>query len=589
MPISQDYEEEFFLSSMAATPTPLGENDFNQESIINSKIASMKNANNQEPISNSEKGGEGKKNIWKMMQKLDKIKTGEIQSSGFDSGIVDDNNERKIDTKKSSKFVPIKEEKENTKQENNINNDNDKQNNDKDGQNQPIVGVLRNNNENKEEEEKEDDSKMNIIKKDEGLGLGMKKKTRTTKVQFKEKDIRYYSPGQGVNEVSQHPGFIEGMSESFNTKNNYNNNNDDNLSNNKKLKNYISDSMLDRNRGLTEYNKYTQGDFDTIRALNKKESDNEINKKNLKMNIGSSYKSEPMTKEEIEKKILNMIHSNLLTQVILNIAIIIFALIFILSFVYNLLLNSKLEKARNFTYYYFQKSSVMNEIILNYQLHLIKNIHDENAQDENKKMKLLDLVENYKTNSEKIISFTNENNVNSILKDTSTLISITAGKSFCTNFTKFYLGYFPDKKLNQVNLEEECLSLGEKININGYTDAESYSFTTLSVFIEDWKNIYNFNHKMDKESIKNKLKERKFINIIEEVIFMSSKFSDVLTICLFDDFNSIFKNIKLLEAVFGVSTIVLEITFFVISLLLIIYPIRLIDIIINWFSKRYNK
>ena len=94
---------------------------------------------------------------------------------------------------------------------------------------------------------------------------------------------------------------------------------------------------------------------------------------------------------------------------------------------------------------------------------------------------------------------------------------------------------------------------------------------------------------MDKESIKKKLNEKKLINIIEEIIFMTSKFSDVLTICLFNDFNEIFMNIKLLEAIFGGISIFLEIGFFIISLLLIIYPIRSIDIIINWFSKRYNK
>ena len=94
---------------------------------------------------------------------------------------------------------------------------------------------------------------------------------------------------------------------------------------------------------------------------------------------------------------------------------------------------------------------------------------------------------------------------------------------------------------------------------------------------------------MDKEKIKSKLNEQKLINIIEEIIFTTSKFSDVLTICLFNDFNKIFMNIKLLEAIFGGISIVLEIAFFIISLLLIIYPIRSIDIIINWFSKRYNK
>ena len=580
LPIIQNYEEDIIIPSMLETPTPIGDTD--------SKISPSK-VNNQESM-NSEKMGEGKKNIWKMMQKLDKIKTGEIQSSVFDSAL-EDIIENKININNvPSKFNKdqIKEENNNNDEGNNINND--KEDNDKE---QPIIGVLRNNNENKDEEEKEDDSKMNIIKKEEGLGLGLKKKNRVTRVQFKEKDIRYYSPGQGVNEDAKNAGFTEEMKDvSHSVNNNYNN---INISNKKNYKNYYTNAISEKNQRISEINKYNPEDQDTIRALKKKDSDDNLDSnkkgKHLKMNLGRTFKKEMMSKEEIEQKIINMIHSNLFAKVILNSAILIFSLIFIISFVYNCLLNTKLEKARNFTYYYFQKTSVMNEIILNYQLHLIKNIHDENVKDENKKyqkLKLLDLIDNYKRNSEKIISFTNENNVNSILKETSTLIGLTTGKSFCQNFANFYLGYFPEKKINSSYLENECLTVGEKININGYTDAESYSFTTLSVFIEDWKNIYNYNHEMNKESIKSQLNEKKFINIIEETIFTSSKFSDVLTICLFNDFNRIFKNIKLLEGLFGAISIILEIAFFVVSLLLIVYPIRSIDIIINWFSKRYN-
>ena len=159
---------------------------------------------------------------------------------------------------------------------------------------QPIIGVLRNNNDNKDEEDKEDDSKMNIIKKEEGLGLGLKKKNRITKVQFKEKDIRYYSPGQGVNEASHNPGFKEGMNESFNE--NGNNYKKDNISNKNKIKSYFSDSMLEKNKSISEYNKYSQGDFDTIRNLNKKDPDNNEEGNNLKMNISRSFKNEKMSK-----------------------------------------------------------------------------------------------------------------------------------------------------------------------------------------------------------------------------------------------------------------------------------------------------
>ena len=192
-----------------------------------------------------------------------------------------------------------------------------------------------------------DDSKMNIIKKEESLGLGLKKKNRITKVQFKEKDIRYYSPGQGVNEDSNHARFTQGMNDVSGINNNNNNNDiNDNIdtSNKKNYKNYFSNSMSEKNKRITENNKYIPGDQDTIRAL-KKDSDDNLDSKNkgksLTMNLGRSYKKEMMSKEEIEKKIINMIHSNLLAKIILNASAFIFSLVFIISFIYNCILNYK--------------------------------------------------------------------------------------------------------------------------------------------------------------------------------------------------------------------------------------------------------
>ena len=72
------------------------------------------------------------------------------------------------------------------------------------------------------------------------------------------------------------------------------------------------------------------------------------------------------------------------------------------------------------------------------------------------------------------------------------------------------------------------------------------------------------------------------------MVFTSSKFADVLTLCLFNDFNDIFSKIKTYEILFGLICIILEILFFVASILVIIYPIRSVDLIINWFSKKYG-
>ena len=545
LPNIDNYNDEIFSPSLLGlTPTPTGDNNYFTSKMDNSGISN-----------NPERGNERKKNIIKMMQKLEKIKTGENSHSGTDS-IRINNNQNEIESPKS-KFTTT--EKNIERIINGENNNEDK-----------IIGVLKkNNNENKEEDEKEDDSKINIIKKDEGLGLDNKKNKKNKKtlnVQFKDND----QPNNTIEINDPH--------------------NSNNMNYNNKLQHLITNSNMDVNTNTNSNNNFIPGDQDTIRPLNQKEINNK-NNNYLKTNIGNKYKNE-ISKEEIEKKIVNMIHSNLNAKILLNIGLVFFMAIYITSFAIYCLLDSNLEKARNFTFYYFQKTSLMNEIILNYQLHLIKNIHDEEIKitndNNNKEIELENLISKYKENSDQIIDFRNKNNINSILKETSDLINIMSGKQFCENFAKFYLKYFPNKNKKENDLKEECLTVGEKININGYTDAESYSFTTISVSIEDLKNIYNFNHKINKEGIKEKLNEEKFINVIEEMVFTSSKFADVLTLCLFNDFNDIFSKIKTYEILFGLICIILEILFFVASILVIIYPIRSIDLIINWFSKKYG-
>ena len=518
--IDNFYNDMFPPLLMGSTPTPTGDNTFSNMSKMESS-----NLNNQNILMSPGRGSERKKNIIKMMQKLDKIKTGENSPSRSDSLKIKDkeNNPSEKGSPKPSKFKTEKKEEE--------------KNNFESNKEEKVKGLLKkSNNEDKDEAGIEDDSKLNIINKDEGFGLNQKSKKKVTGVKFKE-------------------NLEENKSSEINDSFNYNN-----FNYNNKFQTMNSNTNLNGN--------YTPGEADTISALNQKEINNKYNT-HMRLSIFNKYNiNESLSKEELEKKIVNMTHS-----------------------IYCLY-DSNLEKARNFTFYYFQRTSIMNEIILNYQLHLIKNIHDEeilkNGDNNKKEIVLETLIQNYETNSDKLIDFNNRNNINSILKETSNLINILSGKSFCENFAGFYLRYFTDKNIKENELKDECLIVGEKINTNGYTDAESYSFTTVSVYIEDWKNFYSFDNRISQEYIKGKLNEQKYINTIEEMMFISSKFTDVLHLCLFNDYDNIFDKIKTLQIIFGLVCIILEILFFVASILVIIYPIRSIDIIINWFSKKYG-
>ena len=90
MPKIENYYDEMF-PPLDKTPTPTGDNNF--YSMLNSGLG------NQSSLLSPERGSERKKNIIKMMQKLDKLKTGENSPSNKDNTI------NESESPKHSKFT----------------------------------------------------------------------------------------------------------------------------------------------------------------------------------------------------------------------------------------------------------------------------------------------------------------------------------------------------------------------------------------------------------------------------------------------------------------------------------------------------
>ena len=536
------------------------------------------------------------------------------------------------------------------KNKQNNNNINSNSNNDKD--NSEIKPVLRGKEGNirmKEEikiksnegneislNEKIEDSKINILKNDEGIGLIQptgQKKNRVTKVQFKEKNVRYYSPGQNVNET---------VDENF--KNSQNKNIDDsengkdlteyktslNNPNNKKKVKYNSDkgrgpSSISlamsgigkiNNRPLLNEIKSNNNSIKNItpsqmnssnvskknlissdknltpigKEIKEKSSYNDINKFQLidqgkavtvKKSLKTDQKNINAKEEIIEYKIDNIIHNNFQVKVILHITLGIFIILYVISLIMNFIFNKNIENAKLYTVLLYNKTTLLMGNILNYQFHVIRDYHDQ--EDDEHNIKLEDGIMKYEENRRLLTHFETEKNP-SILEQTYEFEKNLRDNNFCDYFSQRYYNEFKENNIDKER--EECLIVGEQMNINGLANAESYVLSTLIVLIEDWNNLYKAKKDLTEDEVVEHLKFDKFYAITLEMVYTFRKYTRLLNVFIMDDIGKIFNKITFVENIFGLCGIILNIVFLVLSLLFIIYPIKSVELLISWVSHK---
>ena len=388
--------------------------------------------------------------------------------------------------------------------------------------------------------EKNEDSKMNILKNDEGIGLipQTQKKTRVTKVQFKEKknvnetvDENFKNQNKDIDDSS-----IENTKDLTEYKTSLNNNNNKKkmkfnpekvqssislaLSgigkmNNRPLLNEIKSSNnslknivnIQKNSNNFSPKKNPIVSDKNITPIGKDEKDNSYNDINkfqlidqgkavtIKKTIKPDKNNINAKEEIIEYKIDNIIHNNLQVKLILHITLGIIILLYVISLSMNFIFNKNIQNAKLYTLLLYNKTTLLMSNILNYQFHIIRDYHDQEGE---KIDKLVDGIIKYEENKKLLTNFETDKNP-SILESTYKFEMNLRDNNFCSYFSKIYNDEF--KEINEEIEKNECLSVGEQMNINGLSNAESYILSTLIVLIEDWDNLYKANKNLSKYDI----------------------------------------------------------------------------------------
>ena len=455
----------------------------------------------------------------------------------------------------------------------------------------------------------DEDSKIPMMKgNEEGIGL-IKKTTRTTKVQFKEKNVRYYSPGQNVNEAVEVNNGMKASkitkesSKDINSIINSGINNDMNVGINNNDRHRIQSTMginqQDKSLlsaiqksssslpgmssklridGRSQNKRYTGSkDLNADLQLADLKDNNQFNKYQLieqgkavtvKKRQEMNQKDMPK-KEIIEDKIENVIHNNTMARSILNITLVLFIVIYIISIVLNFLYNTTITHASNYAHLLFNKTTLMTMITLKYKYDVIQNEHSE----------IIDDYINKSEENKKIISDFEVKSDPSVLKNVYKLERTMKSNSSCEYFADLFSNNYETNYEDELN---ECSSIGDQMNLNGLSKAESYVLSTIIVLVEDWKNIATSSTPLNKTMIITKLTDLLFMNIDDEIMYTLRKYTTLLMKYMLDDIEEIFKKIFFNENILGYFTICMNIIFLFLSLLFIVYPIKSVEMMITW-------
>ena len=609
-------------------------------------LKSFQELANENEKNNLNESTEGRKNLLKVMQKLDQIRGRKAKKTHKPS----------YSFKETSKFLHC-EELDSEKIEEPRSENNSQSSNFESALNDPekVIGEFSKNNNKKEinltsipdnsikldpppkkrlsytlniSQENEDNTPSKIIKfQDDALDSKtdlecvdrQKKQQRTIKVKFKEKNVRYYTPGQNINKNEESPFPSKNKIE----KNDKNSKNDDN----DKSKNDTQRPLLQENNFFQKYSKtydinnsnddllmYSQRNdkkessfktissntfspFNSITSSQGFGIKNEIRNakkttswKDLNFDFSSGpfkglnkiqlveqgrallvkkqpeqRKNEILKKEELIDKIENVIHNNLLAKCILHSSLGIFFILYSISIIINFVYNNSIKEASIYSHLLLNQTTLLNMIMLKYQYSVIEKEYDD---------VISKYVNQSKINTQLIREIESFGNP----KVLPTVYELERDKS-CHKIGTQMASVF-NKEYNEEY--EECTLVGDLINAKGLARAEETILSTLIILIEDWKKIISEGFEEEDKMIIEKLNDESFFNIICEIEYSIWKYSTLLMHYITKDVESIFSNILLYEKIFGYVGIFLNIILLILSLIFIIYPIKSVETIISW-------
>jgi hypothetical protein len=304
----------------------------------------------------------------------------------------------------------------------------------------------------------------------------------------------------------------------------------------------------------------------------------DINNRDMKkFQDNKTFKKRSDNKAQLKEDILeeyveNIKHSDKKSRFVLLIFLFIFIILYVTNYVYNLYSFKSFEKMNSISTILLDRFNVINMLVYRYKTSLMTN----STQDD-----LSQYLQMVDKNIQDIIDI-QKNGELYLLPLTNSIEEYFPQTGACA-----YFSYQFSLKFNSTNSTEfeECMTIGNSINVDGFTTAYNTAFNKMKFFYNDMRRM----DVLSEDLLLAKLTDYNFQNIVTEVEYTFSKYNLLLQQYLLEDIQTLKDLFNSYENIFSYCSIFLNVVFSILACIFIIFPIKYVEMIISWLNHKLRK
>jgi hypothetical protein len=298
----------------------------------------------------------------------------------------------------------------------------------------------------------------------------------------------------------------------------------------------------------------------------KKAQDNNRTVKKRQENV------EKMKDDDLEEYVENIKHSDRKSQIFLFVFLFIFFVLYLTNYIYNSYSFTSFETMSDISSTLLDRYNAINMLVYRYKQSIITNsTHDD----------LTSYIKLVNTNIQEVIEMNKQDSL-SLFPKTQDLESMANFNTSCQNLTSIFSSTFGSTNSTEYN---ECISIGNSMNVDGLTVAYNNVFNTMKFLITDMGRMTV----LSEELLLEKLTSYKYYTIIAEVEYTFTKYNLVLEEYLIEDIQTLKSLFENYENIFSYCSIFLNVIFTALACIFIIFPIKYIEMIISWLNHKLRR
>ena len=284
-----------------------------------------------------------------------------------------------------------------------------------------------------------------------------------------------------------------------------------------------------------------------------------------------SKKDKPK-EEDVDMSVEQIIYKNYIPKIFLLIFGLIFIILYSLNIYFNLASVSKITIVNQFSNLLQKRIGLLESLIFQYETSIVLN-----------KTKI-----DFTNGFDKI--YQNQENINTMIKNggfnylplSYELESYLSDKEFC-NYISGQFAIIYNSTVEKELLE--CQIIGNKMNSNGFYNSHDNIFNSLKVLYDDMKKLND----LSEDILIGKIMDYSYFNIKMNIDFTFQKLDVLEKLTLDKDLDNVFSEFLNMENILFIISLILCIIFSFTSIIIVILPIKSVEVIISWLIHKLIK